>query len=210
MAYTLFYSPGACSLAPHILLEETGQVFDLKLVSSSTGATRRPEHLRINPKGRVPVLADGDWVLTEAPAILLHIALGHPEFLPTEPDGLPRAIEWLNYLSGTVHSVSVRSIWRTENFSDDPAARETIVAKGRETLRANFAFIENRMDGRDYAVADAYSFVDPFLLVIFRWGNRMGVDMAGTYPAWTRHARALEARPAVQRTIAKEGISLWA
>ena len=91
---TLHYSPGACSLAPHILLEEIGHPFTLKLVSSSDGSTRRPEYLKLNPKGRVPVLTCKDFALTEAPAILLHLAMSNPQagLLSSEPDGLARSI----------------------------------------------------------------------------------------------------------------------
>ncbi len=73
MTPTLYYSPGACSLAPHIALEEIGLPFSLMLVSTTNGVTRTPGHLRLNPKGRVPVLVTGDSVLTEVPAILVHL-----------------------------------------------------------------------------------------------------------------------------------------
>ena len=75
---TLFYSPGACSLAPHIVLEEIGQPFSLVLVSTDRGETHTPEFLSVNPKGRIPVLVTGNTVLTEAPAILLHLAVVNP------------------------------------------------------------------------------------------------------------------------------------
>ena len=90
MTHTLYYSPGACSLAPHIVLEEIGVAFSLVLASTSDGTTRSPEYLRVNPKGRVPALSIGDSVITEAPAILLHLALSNPHsgLLPSIPDGL--------------------------------------------------------------------------------------------------------------------------
>jgi glutathione S-transferase len=66
------------------------------------------------------------------------------------------------------------------------------------------------LQGRDYAIGDAYSIVDPYLLVYYRWGNRMQLDMATRFPAWSAHTRRLEARPAVHRALAAEKISLWA
>src|SRR5918998_658321 len=84
--YNLYYSPGACSLAPHVLLEEIGEPYDLELVSVAHGETQTPEYRAINPKGRVPTLrmvagrgGGAEGVLTEAPAILAYLARTHPE-----------------------------------------------------------------------------------------------------------------------------------
>lgn len=104
MTPTLYYSPGACSLAPHIILEEIGLPFRLAHVSTADGSTRAAEHFKLNPKGRLPVLVTGDSVLTEAPAILVHLAMQHPDkkLLASTPDALVRSMEWGNWLSGTV------------------------------------------------------------------------------------------------------------
>ena len=127
MTYTLYYSPGSCSLAPHIVLQELGLPFTLKLVSTSDGATRSPAHLRLNPKGRVPVLTFGEAVLTEAPAILLHLALADPgqTLLPFAPDGLVRCVEWFNWLSGTVHSGAAAVGSACGRAAASPVARNT-------------------------------------------------------------------------------------
>ena len=131
---TLYFSPGACSLAPHIVLEEIGLPFELSHSSTSDGSTHTPEYLRMNPKGRVPVLVTGNSVLTEAPAILLHLAISNPDqkLLSGIPDGLVRSIEWFNWLSGTVHAVAIRQVWRPESFTDTRAQHEDIVAKGKK------------------------------------------------------------------------------
>ena len=214
MSLTLFASPGSCSLAPHIVLQEIGAPFDLKLiVHHGPGAdTHKPAFQKMNPKGRVPVLTDGEFVLTESVAILLYLASHHQKagIMPAEPDGLVRAVEWFNWLSSAVHAVAVRMVWRADFFSGDPAAHPAIVSKGHEHLAHAHALIEQRLQDRDFAVGNAYSIVDPYLLVYFRWGNRMQLDMAGRFPAWTAHARRLEARPAVQRALAAEQVSLWA
>jgi glutathione S-transferase len=213
---TLYYSPGSCALAPHIILEEIGVPFTLQLVSTDTGQSRTPEFRRINPKGRVPVLATGTRVLTEAPAILFDLALAHPSagLLPGGPDGLVRALEWFNWLSGTVHAVAVRQIWRPDQFSSadlttDPAQRAAIVAKGHEHLAAAFTLINERRMSRDWAVGPHYSIVDAYLLVFYRWGNRMGLPMRDRYPVWTQHTLRIIDRPAIQRALASEGISVW-
>ncbi len=118
MIYTLHYSPGACSLAVHIALEEVGAPFELTLASTSDGTTQLPAHLRLNPKGRVPVLVTGDSVLTEASSILIFLAATYPaaQLLDASPDGLARSVEWCNWLSGSVHAVAVRQVWRPASF----------------------------------------------------------------------------------------------
>lgn len=151
------------------------------------------------------------FVLTEAPAIWMHLALSYPaaHLAPAGPHGLVRAIEWFNGLSGTVHAVAVAQIWRTERFSDDPAHHPGIVTKGKAELIRAFETIENRMLGQEWVVGQDCSVLDPYLLVFYRWGHRMGFDMRAQYPHWTKHALRMQARPAVQRALATEGVSLW-
>ena len=211
MKHVLYFSPGSCSLAVHIVLEELGLPFSLELASTSDGTTRSPEYLRVNPKGRVPVLVSGDFVLTEAPAILMHLAATNRAagLIPASPEAMARIGEWFNWLSGSVHAVAVRQVWRPETFTTDAGQHAAIVEKGRESLRRAFSLIEDRLSGANCAVGSAYSVVDPYLLVFYRWGNRMGIDMTGDYPQWTRHTRVLIERSAVQRALARESISVW-
>jgi glutathione S-transferase len=211
MTPTLYFSPGACSLAPHIVLEEIGLPFALSLASTADGDTHTPEHLRLNPKGRVPVLVTGESVLTEAAAILLHLALCNPAagLMPKNSEGLVRAVEWFNWLSGSVHAVAVRQVWRPESFTVDPSQHAGVVASGQENLLSAFAMIEVRLNAAGWAVGERYSVVDPYLLVFYRWGNRMAIDMRGRYSAWTKHTQQLLRRPAVCRAMASESISVW-
>src|SRR5688500_1412878 len=187
MTYRLYYSPGACSMAAHIALEEIGTPFALELVSSRgerEGAMTATEAWRaVNPKGRVPALSPvpgsaggAAELLTETPAILVYLATAHPEaaLLPAGPAGLARCIEWLNWLSGNVHAMSWGQIWRAQRFSDDEAALEAIRAKGRAALLDQHDYIERLLgDGRDWAVAGGYSVADAYLLVFFQWGGRI-------------------------------------
>ncbi|MFN7571033.1 MAG: glutathione S-transferase family protein [Betaproteobacteria bacterium] len=211
MKPTLYFSPGACSLAPHIVLEEIGLPFQLSHTSTSDGSTRAAKFLRLNPKGRVPVLVIGGSVITEAPAILLHLATANNDrgLIAATPEGLVRTVEWFNWLSGTVHAVAIRQVWRPESFTDVPAQHEDIVAKGKKNLAAAFSHIEQRFGDAAWAVADRYSIVDPYLLVFYRWGNRIGFDMRGQCPSWTRHALRVMDRPATMRALATENISVW-
>ena len=119
----LYYSPGACSLAVHIALEELGAPYEIELVSTSDGSTRGEAHLTRNPKGRVPVLAIGDGVLTEAAAIMTYLATSNLSSVLGEADPmrLSRAVEWMSWLSSGVHAGPVTQCWRTERLSDEVA-----------------------------------------------------------------------------------------
>ncbi len=211
MHYTLHAAPGSCAFAPHILLEEIGKPYSLALMSPGHPETKTEEFRRLNPKGRIPVLAAENFILTEAPAILLHLGLENPDsgLLGTDPIDIVRSVEWFNWLSSAVHAVAVRMIWRADFFLPDESMHPPLVDKGKEHLTSAFALVETRLKDRVWAVGEHYSIVDPYLLVFFRWGNRMAIDMQNAYPAWTSHARRLEGRAAVQRAISQEGISLW-
>jgi glutathione S-transferase len=211
MIPTLYFSPGACSLAPHIVLEEIGMPFHLSYASTSDGSTRTPEYLQLNPKGRVPVLVAGSSVFTEAPAILFHLATSNQDrgLLDGTSEGLVRSIEWFNWLSGTVHAVAIRQVWRPESFTDVLAQHEDVVAKGKKNLADAFAQIESRLSKTYWAVGESYSIVDPYLLVFYRWGNRIGFDMRSQYQSWTKHSLQILERPATIRALTREDVSVW-
>jgi glutathione S-transferase len=220
--HRLFYSPGACSLAAHIVLEEIGLPYEVELVSASGPRegemTATAEWKAMNPKARVPALTDVPGriggranLLTEAPAILFYLARAHPSagLLPSEPAGEARCLEWMNYLSGSVHATAYSQIWRPLRFVGDDKDAPPVVAKGEQCVREHYEYIERLVaDGRDWAVPGAYSIVDPYLLVFFRWGRRIGIDMSSLYPSWTRLTERIAARPAVRRVLAREGIDV--
>lgn len=204
--YRLFFSPGACSLAPHIALEEIGVPFELARVHFDKNEQRAPEYLRINPLGRVPVLQVGNEALTETHAILTYLAMAHPDqgFLPTEPMARARAHEVMNFLSSSLH-VSVATVWRSPRFSDDATAHPGIAEKGKDNLRAQLGILNDMVKGRAFTAGARYSFADPYLLVIYRWGIRMGLEMK-PYGELTRLVDQTLARPATQRAMATEGV----
>jgi glutathione S-transferase len=209
--YTLHASPGSSSFAPHIVLEEIGVSYKTVMMSRGHPETKSAAFRQVNRKGRIPVLIAEGFHLTEAPAILLHLGLTNPAagLMGSDTESMVRAVEWTNWLSGTVHAVAVRMVWKADYFLPDASTHGPLIERGMEHLLSAFALVEDKMQGRRYALGDTYSVVDPYLLVFFRWGNLMRIDMKGQYPAWTEHARRLEARDAVQRTIAQEGISIW-
>ena len=205
----LYYSPGACSLAPHIVLEEIREPFDIELVSLMDGSTSTAEYLKINPKGRVPVLDIGESVITEVSAILTYLALTYPQsdLLENTPTGLARAIEWMNWLT-SIHSSIIAQNWRVERFSNNPSAHKDIQVKGMENLIEVCGQIDTKLRNLKWAVGEKYSIVDPYLLVFFRWGNLLGLDMK-EFLHWTKHAKLVEQRKAVQSVLKVENISVW-
>lgn len=210
-----FYDAGSCSLAVRIVLEECGLAYQAHRVSArdQDGEAGRPAWLARNPKGRVPALspvagrAGGEaQLLTEVPAILTWASRQRPDLdlMPPDPAREARTLEWMNWLSGWLHAVCFAQQWRPERFSADAAARDGIVAKGRANMLEAFDAIERILaDGRRWAVPDAYSIADAFLIVFYRWGGITGVRMAD-YPAWTAHAARTMQRRAVEAAFRKD------
>jgi glutathione S-transferase len=210
-ARTLYYAPGACSLASHIALEETGAPFETVRLNLQAGDQRAPEYLAINERGRVPALYEEGWVLTENTALLRHIARANPEAGLWPEDLRQQAVadEWLGWLS-TNHHPAYAHIRRAERYSADEAAYDAIRAKGADTFGDLCTMTEVRLSNGGWALGARYSVVDPYLLLFWTWGRgpALGFDMAARFPAWTAHARAMAARPAVRRAFAREGLDL--
>lgn len=208
----LYYWPGACSLAAHILLEETGLEFRAVKVDFASAMQGQPEFLAINPKGRVPALATSRGVLTENPAILAYLgrlAGAHDGMWPANPEDEARCAEWASWLASTVH-VAFAHISRSERYADSAKARAEVAAKGVEACRPLWLDIERRLAGGGWAMGATYTVVDPYLQVFWNWGRgaRLGYDMEADFPTWTEHARRLCSRPAVRRAFEREGIAL--
>lgn len=211
--HRLYYSPGACSLAAHIVLEEIGVPYEVELRSARNGeGTTTPDYLAINPKGRVPALTgvDGDRVLTEAGAILMFLARTYPEarLLPDDPAGEARVQEWLSWLSVDLHGIGYGQLWRPHRFVPDPALHEAVKAKGTENIRSACDHIEHILsDGRDWAVPGQYTVVDSYLLVFWLWGRRIGLENDASWPNWARLMNKVLDRRAVKQALSQEGLA---
>ena len=207
----LFYAPGACSLAPHIVLEETGAPYEPVRIALAKGEQRTPEYLKINPKGRVPALVEGDWALTENPPILRYLARRFPEMRLWPEDARPeaRCAEWLAWIASTIH-VAYAHVRRPERYASGQAAIEDVVAKGKETCRELWAQVDQKLGSGPWALGETYSVADPYLLTFWTWGRgpMLAFNMAGDLPNWTAHARRMAERPAVQRAFEREGLEL--
>jgi glutathione S-transferase len=206
---TLYYSPGACSLAAHIALEETGIAFEPVRIDFAQTQQRSPDYLRINPKGRVPALSDGGFVVTENPAVLRYIARHVPTaaLWPDDPRDEAKCAEWLAWCSSTIHPAYAH-IRRAERYASSEAARADVQAKGHETCRALWSDVEAKLGHGPWAVGQHYSVADAYIFVFWNWGNGavLGFDMARDFPNWTAHARRMGERPAVQRVLEREGL----
>ena len=203
----LYYSPGSCALAPHIALEETGADYEPVRVNLPGGEQNTPDYRRINFKGRVPALADGDFVVTENPAVLRYIARRFPTaaLWPDDPRDEARCAEWLAWMSSTIH-VAYAHVRRPERYATGEEAIANVVAKGKATCRELWGNVDERLARGPWAVGERYSVADPYLTVFWTWGRGsvLGFDMAADYPNWTAHARRMGERPAVQRAFARE------
>lgn len=209
MTRQLYYSPGACSLAAHILLEESGLPYDLVRAVIAEGATASETFRRLNPKGRVPVLVDEGRVLTELPAISWYVALHGDGLLPSDPFAQARALEWFNWLSGTVHGQGFGALWRPARFTPDTALHPALQEQARRTIADGFDVIDSRLQANGpWALGADYTLVDPFLFVLYRWSLRIGMPSPERYPHWTTHAQRMLARPAVVRAVEQEGLAL--
>lgn len=211
MTLKLYFSPAACSLAAHMALEEAGADYEAVRINFAEAEQRSPAYLAINPKARVPALADGDWVLTEVPAILRYVALTHPAagLWPKDVRDDVRCAEWLAWCSSTVH-VSYAHVRRPERYAASDAAKAEVVEAGRATCRDVWAQVDARLKGREWAAGDSFSVADLYLTVFWLWGRgpTLGFDMAADYPNWTALVRRVTARPAVRKVFEKEGLEL--
>jgi glutathione S-transferase len=203
----LFYSPGACSLGIHVILEETGASFEPVLTSVRDGSNRKPEFLALNPKAKVPtLLRDSGAVLTEYPAIAVYLARTNPRanLLPANPEDEAEALEAMDYIVATVHMQGFTRIARPANFTPNEADIEAVKARGREIYAAGMDLLEARMQGREFVAGTAFSIADATLLYVENWAARADYTLK---PNLAAHLARMKARPSVQRAFASEGLT---
>ena len=203
----LYYAPTACSIAPHIALEEIGADFEARRIDLAKGEQTSPEYLKINPRGRVPALIVDGEVVTEVPALLTYIAGLKPEAELIPRVGTlahARCFEWLGFLSSTLH-VAYAQFRRPGRFlNEGSACWEELSEEGRRIVATLYCEVEQRL-GNGWAAGDAYSIADIYLFPFHGWAWRFDVEAASEYPRWTALVERLKQRPAVQRALAREG-----
>jgi glutathione S-transferase len=205
---TIYTSPRACSTACHIALEESGLAYDVELVRIREGRHREPGYLAINPWGKIPALRIDDEVLTEAHAILSFVGdLSDRDLLPREALARARAHEWMNFLSATVH-IAFRPLFKPQYLVDDEALYPKLRETGIPALRKTLLEVDRRLEGRQWALGDRFSVVDPYLLVFRIWSQREDVlPHVAEMPNWAAHAARMFDRPATWRCLDREGVT---
>jgi glutathione S-transferase len=200
----LYYSPGACSLSPHIVLRELGYDFALERVDNATKTTESGrDFLSVNRKGYVPALQlDNGEVLTEGAAIVQYLADNRPQAnLAPAPGTMERARlqEHLNFIASELHNAF------TPLFSDGAADAEKRVAPGRIARRLDN--VEAMLaDGRPHLLGEALSVADIYLFVVAGWTKPTGIGL-DRWPRLSRHFERIAARPAVQAAMQAEGLN---
>jgi glutathione S-transferase len=198
----LYYSPGACSLAPHIVLLESGHAFDLEKVDIPNKKTASgADYWKINPKGYVPALQlDNGEVLTEVSTILQYLADQKPASGLVPAAGTMaryRLMEWLNFVATEVH----KSLGALFNPQMTPEMKE--VQKAYITRRFNA--LDGMMAGRAYLAGETFSVADAYLFNVLRWCGYHKIDLAPWPNIQAFFARTGE-RPQVQAAMRAEGL----
>jgi glutathione S-transferase len=199
----LYLKPGACSLAPHIVLAETGLPHETVKVDLAAKRTEDGgDYLAVNPKGQVPALAfDDGGILTENAVILQYLADRAPGSTLLPAAGTIeryRALEWVNFVATELHK-TFSPLFR-------PTTPDAYKAIAREMVEAKFALLDKRLGevpflaGKSFTVADAYAFT------VVRWAKPMGIDVA-RWPNLAAYMSRVGDRPAVRDVLAAEGLA---
>lgn len=197
----LYFSPGACSLSPHIILREAGLDFTLQKVDTYVHKTADGlDFYSINPKGQVPTAElDNGEILTEGSIIAQYIAESaeNRDLLPAS--GLPRyrVLEWQNYISSELHK-SFAPLFD----ADMPAEGKTRVA---ELLRKKFAWVNSRLEGHTYLTGDTFTVADAYLFTVSGWSKHVNLDISD-FAHLQKFLASVKARPHVQAALKAEGL----
>jgi len=198
----LYYSPGACSLSPHIALREAGLPFELALASTKTKKLADgSDFLAINPKGQVPTLQlDSGDILTEGPVIVQYIADQAPASGLAPAAGTLaryRLMEWLNFLTSELHKGF------GPLFAPNTPEDYKPILKAR--LMDRLGWVDSQLEGKAYLTGDSFTVADGYLFTITNWTNFVGMDISGLKNLAAYMGR-VAARPKVQEALKAEGL----
>jgi glutathione S-transferase len=199
----LYTSPGACSLADHIVLEWTGKPYTAQIVSRDERAT--PEFRKLNPAGAVPVFEQDGWVLTQNAAILNYLADTSPEAKlggDGSAKGRAEVNRWLAFLNADVHP-SFHPLFGSTAYLGEQAAEQTKDA-ARKKLRGYFERANAQLEGQEW-LAGTRSIADPYLFVVLRWARAMKIDLGGL-DNLARFFERMRSDPGVQKALKSEGL----
>ncbi len=198
----LYYSPGACSLSPHIILNEGGFSFDKEKVDLASRKTETgADYTAVNPDGYVPALRlDDGQVLTEGPAIIQYLADRVPEKKLAPPMGTIeryRLMQWLNFISTELH----------KGFSPlfNPQAHEEWKAVATAQLARRLGSVSLQLEGKDWLLGNDFTVADAYLFTVLGWGRYVGIELE-RWPVLKAYQDRVFMRPAVQSTLKAEGL----
>ncbi len=198
----LYYSPGACSLSPHIALHEAGLAHDLVKVDLKAKTTENgDDYTKINPKGAVPALAlDDGSILTEGPAIVQMIAdkAAGKNLAPANGSTERyRLQEWLNFISTDLHK-SFGPLFQ-------PALSDETKQFFKDRIAKYFGYADKQLAGKDYLMGSQFTVADGYLFVMLAWAGRMNIDISA-FPNLVAYQARVAARPNVQAALKTEGL----
>jgi glutathione S-transferase len=198
----LYYSPGACSLAPHIVLREAGLGFDLVRADLKTHQLAdSTDYFPINTKGQVPLLElDDGQRLSEGPAITQYIADLIPGKHLAPANGTMaryRLQEWLNFITSELHK-GIGGLF-------NPAMPQDGKAVIRDRAAARLKWVDEQLEGKSYLMGDAFTIADAYLFTVASWTTHTGIDIAGLKNLVAFQTR-MAGRPAVQAALRAEGL----
>jgi glutathione S-transferase len=198
----LYYSPGACSLSPHIALLEAGLPYDLvKVDLKAKKLENGDDYLKVNPKGQVPALGlDNGELMTEGPVIVQMIAdkVAGKNLAPAIGTAERyRLQEWLNFITTELH----------KNFGPmfSPVLADDAKAFFKDRVMAKFKYVDGALAGRDYLMGKQFTVADGYLFTMLSWADRMKFDLAAL-PNLLSYKARVAARPKVQEALTKEGL----
>lgn len=203
--YKLYYTPGACSMAIHVALNECNAEFTLEKVDMQAGQNRTPEFLKINPRGQIPVLIDDGRAIREGAAMLIHILEKHNNaLLPKNDPERASALEWMMFCNATLHPAYARVFFLLKNPADQ-AAKEPLLDAAIANINKLWEEVEERLSVSPYLAGEQATIADILLTVIANWSARMPKPI--TLGAKTKQLlRTIIARPAYAKALATESV----
>ncbi len=199
----LYYAPGACSVSPHIVLQESGLKYDVEKVNLAEGKTEGGADFKaINPKSQVPTLQlDDGSILTEGAVIVQYIADNAPNAdLIAKPGTMERyrTQEWLNFTASELHK-TMGPLFR-------PTTPDAFKEISMQTMDRKFNDLERHLKGKQYLMGDKFTVADAYCYTILRWIPRTKIDLS-KYPNVKAYHDRVAARPKVQEVLKSEGLT---
>ena len=210
---TLHYFPGNASFAPHALLHELAVPFALQLVDRANNAHKTAAYLKLNSNGSIPVLQDGELVLYETAAILLHLADTHPAAGLAPSLGTPERAhfyKWLMWMSNTVQATLLHFFYPERLVNDgNVEAAAQVQAHAQARVVACLQQLDDHMAAHDgpWLLGHSYSALDPFAWLLCRWTRGFSAQPARSFAHLAPYLQRVQQRPALQRTITAEGLA---